>query len=284
MLDRRRWLQATATAVGSGVLASCTRAAAPTTTAIPPHTGGRACGLPSSGAGIRFNPSAPALFLSAHCDDAAVEAWHLLSTLKPAKLAIAFMAVPAARTPPPDDHADFPDAPAYIRARHAEEQAALAPLGIDPIYLSGLDMPYRGGKNPNLGALATELAERVPEASQIICPLGVGLRFRVGTQQYSHVDHKFARDIADSFRAIPKVYYGEVYAISEKTSDYAQLEAEVRAFAHWRVEKRVLDAAAFAAKKRAFEAYATQVKSMLAALPDLMTPAIFGTEIYCYPG
>jgi hypothetical protein len=281
MLDRRRWLQVTGSAVGSGLLASCTKSVKPATP-LPPPTGGDAC-IPHDSRGIRYNPTAPALFLSAHCDDAAVEAWHLLSTLKSPNLAIAFMAVPPEGTPPPDDHADFADAPTYIRARHAEERAALAPLGISPLYLGGLDMPYRGGKNPDLGALATELARRVPEASQIICPLGAGLRFRIGTQQYSHVDHKFARDIADSFPAIPKVYYGEVYAISEKTSDYAQLEAEVRAFAHWRVEKVTLDAAALAAKKRAFEAYRTQAKPMLDALPDLMEPAIFGTEIYCHP-
>jgi hypothetical protein len=144
-------------------------------------------------------------------------------------------------------------------------------------------MPYRDGKNPDLGALATELATRVPEASQIICPLGIGVRFRIGTQQYSHVDHKFARDLADSFPAIPKVYFGEVYAISEKTSDYAELEAEVRAYRHWRIEKVILDPAARRAKEQAFRAYKTQVGPMLSALPDVLSPAIFGTEIYCYP-
>lgn len=277
LYSRRRWLQTTASAIGSGITLACTRSRP----AQRPEV--RCTPAPARG-GIRYNPEAPALFLSAHCDDAAVEAWHLLSTLTPRpNLAIAFMAVPPPGTPPPDDHPEFPDAPTYIRARHAEERAALAPLGIEPRYLGGLDMPYRGGKMPSLGALATELARRVPEASQIVCPLGAGIRFKIGTQQYSHVDHKLARDIADSFPGVPKVYYGEVYALSEKTSDYAELEAEVRAFAHWRVEKVTLDDKAFAAKKRAFEAYASQVKPMLAALPDLLTPAIFGTEIYCYP-
>lgn len=223
------------------------------------------------------------LVLSAHCDDAAVEAWHLISTTRPIKLAVAFMAVPPEGTVGVDDKRGSYDAVAYIRERQAEERAALAPLGIDPIFLSGLDMPYRNGAVPSLGALATELAERVPEASRIVCPLGVGIRFRIGTPTYSHVDHKLARDIADSFPAIPKVYFGEVYAVSEKTPDYAQLEAEVRSYAHWRVEKVSLDPAALEAKEAAFRAYKTQIEPMLSALPDLLQPSLLGTEIYCYP-
>jgi LmbE family N-acetylglucosaminyl deacetylase len=274
VLSRRRFLQGTAAAIGSGLSASCTRTATgPVAPASPP----------GPQRGIRYRADAPTLVLSAHCDDAAVEAWHLLSTTRPIKLAVAFMAVPPEGTQGIDDTRGTYDAAAYIRERQAEERSALAPLGIDPIFLSGLDMPYRNGAVPSLGALATELAHHVPEASQIVCPLGIGIRFRIGTPTYSHVDHKLARDIADSFPAIPKVYFGEVYAVSEHASDYSQLEAEVRSYAHWRVEKITLDAAALAAKKRAFEAYKTQVGPMLSALPDLLQPSLLGTELYCYP-
>jgi LmbE family N-acetylglucosaminyl deacetylase len=274
VLSRRRLLQGAAASLGSGLVASCTRTAAPSVPVTPPR----------AARGIRFDPDAPTLFLSAHCDDAAVEAWHLLSTTKPIKLAVAFMAVPPEGTVGVDDTRGNYDAAAYMRERQAEERAALAPLGIDPIFLSGLDMPYRNGAVPSLGTLASELAKLVPAASQIVCPLGIGIRFRIGTPTYSHVDHKLARDIADSFPAIPKVYFGEVYGVSEHASDYSQLEAEVRSYAHWRVEKVTLDAAALVAKERAFRAYKTQVGPMLSALPDLLQPSLLGTEIYCYPG
>jgi hypothetical protein len=145
-------------------------------------------------------------------------------------------------------------------------------------------MPYRTGKVPSLGALATELAALVPEASRIVCPLGIGIRYRVGTPTYSHVDHKLARDIADSFASIPKVYFGEVYAVSEKTPDYNELEALVRAYPGWRVERVTLSPQELAAKRAAFDKYVTQREPMLSAIPDLLEPSILGTEIYCYPG
>jgi LmbE family N-acetylglucosaminyl deacetylase len=277
VLSRRRLLQGAAASIGSGLVASCTPRA-------PGPTGPCAASPPRNGRGIQYRADAPTLVLSAHCDDAAVEAWHLLSTTRPIKLAVAFMAVPPEGTVGVDDKRGSYDAAAYIRERQAEERAALAPLGIEPIFLPGLDMPYRDGKVPSLGALATDLAQLVPEASQIVCPLGIGIRFRIGTPTYSHVDHKLARDIADSFPAIPKVYFGEVYAVSEHASDYAQLEAEVRSYAHWRVEKVTLDAAALKAKEAAFRAYRTQIEPMLSALPDLLQPSLLGTEIYCYPG
>jgi LmbE family N-acetylglucosaminyl deacetylase len=234
--------------------------------------------------GIRYDPAAPTLFLSAHCDDAPVEAWHLLSTAKPVRLAIAFMGVPPEGTVGHDETRGDYDAAAYIRQRQAEERAAVAPLGIDPIFLSGLDMPYRDGAVPSLGALAAELAHRVQAASRIVCPLGIGIRFRVGTPTYSHVDHKLARDIADSFPAIPKVYFGEVYAVSQKTPDYDELEALCRAYPHWRVERVTLTPAELRAKETAFRKYETQIAPMLSAIPDLLQPTIIGTEIYCYPG
>jgi LmbE family N-acetylglucosaminyl deacetylase len=277
VLSRRRLLQGSLASIGSGLVASCTRAARPP--ACP-----AIAAPPGPARGIRYRADAPTLVLSAHCDDAAVEAWHLISTARPIKLAVAFMAVPPEGTVGVDDKRGSYDAAAYIRERQAEERAALAPLGIDPIFLPGLDMPYRNGAIPNLGALATDLAQLVPEASRIVCPLGIGIRFRIGTPTYSHVDHKLARDIADSFPGIPKVYFGEVYAVSEHTPDYAQLEAEVRAYAHWRVEKVTLDASALKAKEAAFRAYRTQIEPMLSALPDLLQPSILGTEIYCYPG
>jgi LmbE family N-acetylglucosaminyl deacetylase len=275
-VNRRDFLQG---AAASSLLAACARrVAAPCATAPAPAMSA----APSRG--IRFDPAAPTLFLSAHCDDAPVEAWHLLSTSKPVQLAIAFMAVPPAGTMGHDDQRGDFDAAAYIRERQAEERAAVAPLGIEPVFLSGLDMPYRDGEVPSLGVLAGELAQRVPAASRIVCPLGIGIRFRVGTPTYSHVDHKLARDIADSFPSIPKVYYGENYAVSSKTSDYHELEALVRAYPHWRVERVTLTPDELVAKRAAFDKYKTQVGPILSAIPDMLSPSLFGTEIYCYPG
>jgi LmbE family N-acetylglucosaminyl deacetylase len=273
-VNRRDFLQGTA---ATTLLAACTRrVAGPCPT--------RPAGPTVSARGIRFDPAAPTLFLSAHCDDAPVEAWHVLSTSKRVQLAVAFMGVPPAGTIGHDDKRGDYDAVAYMKERQAEERAAVSPLGIEPIFLSGLDMPYRSGDVPSLGVLAAELATHVPAASRIVCPLGIGIRFRVGTPTYSHVDHKLARDLADSFPAIPKVYYGEVYAVSSKTPDYNELEALVRAYPHWRVEKVTLTPDEIVAKRRAFDAYKTQVGPMLSAIPDLLQPSIFGTEIYCYPG
>lgn len=278
-MNRRDFLHGAAASLGGGVLASCTRRVA------APHPPPVTAPAPSSRRqGIRFDPAAPTLFLSAHCDDAAVEAWHLLSTSKPVRLAVAFMSVPPEGTIGHDDKLGDYDAAAYIRQRQYEERAALAPLGIDPTFLSGLDMPYRDGQVPSLGDLASELVSVIPAASRIVCPLGIGIRFHVGTATYSHVDHKLARDIADSFPAVPKVYYGENYAVSSKTSDYDELEALVRAYPGWRVERVTLTDDERVAKRRAFDEYKTQIGPILSAIPDMLDPTLFGTEIYCYPG
>jgi LmbE family N-acetylglucosaminyl deacetylase len=253
---------------GLAALAACTR---------------RAVVAPAATGGIRYNPDAPVVMIGAHCDDVPLECWHVVASVRPIKVVILFMAVPPEGTQASDERMGTYDAAAYIRTRQAEEREVLARVGVEPIFLSGLDMPYRGGDVPSLGPLAGELARAIPEASLLVAPLGIGVRVRIGTPTYSHVDHKLARDVADSFPAIPKVYYGEVYGLSKSSPDYNELAALTRAYAHWRVDQRTLSPDELRAKEQAFRSYRTQIEPLLHAVPDYLTPSVYGTELLCDP-
>jgi LmbE family N-acetylglucosaminyl deacetylase len=265
---RRRILQG----AGLAALAACSRSGS---------RGVQAVVAPATG--IRYSPEAPVVMVGAHCDDVPLECWHVLANVRPIKVVILFMAVPPEGTQATDERMGAYDAAAYIRTRHAEEREVLARIGIEPIFLSGLDLPYRNGDVPSLGPLAGELARAMPEASLLVAPLGIGLRVRVGTPHYSHVDHKFARDVADSFPAIPKVYYGEVYGLSKSSPDYHELAELTRAYAHWRVELHTLSPDELRAKQQAFHSYRTQIEPMLHAVPDYEQPTVIGSELLCDP-
>jgi LmbE family N-acetylglucosaminyl deacetylase len=269
---RRQLLQG----AGIAALASCTRSTS--------SGGTTAIAAPSQATGgIRYRADAPVVMIGAHCDDVPLECWHVVASVKPIKVVILFMAVPPEGTKATDERMGTYDAAEYMRTRQAEEREVLARIGVEPIFLSGLDMPYRHDEVPSLGPLAGELARAVPEASLLMAPLGIGLRVRVGTPHYSHVDHKFARDVADSFPAIPKVYYGEVYGLSKNTPDYNELAELTRAYAHWRVEQRSLTPDELRAKEQAFHSYKTQIEPLLHAVPDYLKPSVYGTELLCDP-
>lgn len=233
---------------------------------------------------IRHDPRGPVAMLGAHCDDLAFHCWHLLTTARPITCVDMFMGLPPAGTTATDPRMGTYDVREYMRVRHAEETAVLARAGAGrPTFLSGLDMPYRAGAVPNLGTLAGELIDAVPAASRLVAPLGLGNRIRVGTDSYSHVDHKFVRDVADSFAGVPKTYYAEIYALSKKSSDYDELLAHMRSYRHWTLTRIDLTPTQVRAKRAALELYRSQMPGLLADVPDILSDGVLGAELYWTP-
>jgi len=233
---------------------------------------------------IRHDPAAPTAMLGAHCDDLPFHCWHYLTTVRPLVCVDMFMAVPPAGTTATDARMGTYDAVEYMKVRRAEEKEVLARAGaVPPVFLSGLDMPYRSQEPPNLDVLAGELIDAVPVASRMVAPLGLGNRIRVGTPTYSHVDHKLVRDVADSFPHVPKTYYAEIYALSKKSSDYGELIEHMRAYRHWSLTRIDLTPAQLKAKRAALELYRSQLAGLLADVPDILSDGVLSTELYWTP-
>jgi len=244
----------------------------------------RPAAYPGASRTIRHDPAGPTAMLGAHCDDLPFHCWHLLTTARPIVCVDMFMALPAAGTTATDARMGTYDAVEYMKLRRAEEAEVLARAGAGaPVFLSGLDMPYRSAEPPNLGVLAGELMDRVPVASRLVAPLGLGNRIRVGTPSYSHVDHKFVRDVADSFPNVPKVYYAEIYALSKKSSDYEELLQHMQAYRHWKLTRIDLTPAQVKAKRAALERYRSQLAGLLADVPDILSDGVLSTELYWTP-
>lgn len=280
-VPRRTFLKATAAAslffAGAGSVGGCgagQNASAQCKTA----------GVATAGSTIRYRADGPVILLGAHCDDVPFHCWHYLTKVRPVAVVDMFMGIPPAGTMATDALKGPYEVGSYMRERHAEEREALARAGVaPPRLLSGLDMPYRGDALPNLGTLATELAKAMPEASLLVAPLGLGNRIRVGTPSYSHVDHKYVRDVADSFPSVPKMYYAEVYALSKRSSDYDELLEHMRAYAHWRLKRVDLTRDEIVAKRGALQSYRSQMAGLLADIPDILSDGFLGTELYWSP-
>lgn len=164
---------------------------------------------------------------------------------------------------------------AIVAQRRAEDRAALALLGAEPLHLSFLDCIYRCGPdaealypgpadmfsplNPADEATVAALAEAfaaLPPAHQVYLPLGVG----------NHVDHLATRRAAERVFAAPRYYEDYPYTARPGALTEA-LPPETRAA--WSAATVWLDEAALAAKTAAVGAYASQLSSFFANADDL---------------
>lgn len=133
---------------------------------------------------LRFDPSAPALLLSPHWDDAVLDCWSVLTS--DAALVVANL---FAGSPPPRRVADWDaitgarDSAERTAERLAEDARALALAGRTPLTLALLDAQYRDRTPPTLAQLDGLLTRELTSASRIYAPAAIG----------AHPDHRLAR-------------------------------------------------------------------------------------------
>ncbi len=164
---------------------------------------------------------------------------------------------------------------AIVAQRRAEDRAALALLGAEPLHLSFLDCIYRCGPDAEalypgpadmfsplntadeatIAALA-EVFAALPLAHRVYLPLGVG----------HHVDHLATRRAAERVFAAPRYY--EDYPYTARPGALAEALPPA-ARAAWSAATVWLDEAALAAKTAAVGAYASQLSSFFANADDL---------------
>jgi LmbE family N-acetylglucosaminyl deacetylase len=169
-------------------------------------------GLPHRGADRRLesriahDPAAPPLILSPHCDDAVLNCWSVLE--RGAAVVNLFAGVPPQGTLTSWDRVcGGTDSAALVRERIAEDRAALATVGVDPVNLPFLDQQYRGcHPGPAFAEIDAQIAGAVPAASVGDAPLGL-----------RHSDHRFARRYAGAIAraGVPVRIYADIPYVSE---------------------------------------------------------------------
>jgi LmbE family N-acetylglucosaminyl deacetylase len=130
------------------------------------------------------------LVLSPHLDDAVLDCWSVLGGEESVTVANVFAGVPqdGARVPLWDRITGATDAAARVRERLAEDRAALARAGREPLSLPLLDAQYRGSGRP-LGPadIDRELSARLPGTfARVLAPAAIG----------GHPDHLLVRRYA----------------------------------------------------------------------------------------
>lgn len=217
-----------------------------------------------------------ALFLSPHLDDAVLSCGGRIAATVAAggRVAVAtFFTADEPETPPSALAADLRrwwrlPAGEVMRSRRAEDAAAVASLGAEPLHLDLPEAPYRLGSSgaplyATLASLYGEVAaadqatavaaatariRELPQARLVAAPLGVG----------GHVDHRVVRRAAEaSGRAL--AYYEEFPYTEWK---WFALRRALGGRAGWSAEVLALSPAQFESRVRAILAYGSQVPAM----------------------
>jgi hypothetical protein len=138
---------------------------------------------------LRADPDAPALLLSPHWDDAALDCWQLLAGESQLIVVNVFAGIPpAGHAGTWEAIAGLKDTAQRARERMAEDTLALSHAGREPVNLPLLDVEYRRQTQASvaLDDLDRELAATVGSASRVYAPAGIG----------GHVDHVLVRRYA----------------------------------------------------------------------------------------
>jgi LmbE family N-acetylglucosaminyl deacetylase len=206
------------------------------------------------------DPSSPfasrgLLVISPHLDDAALSCGELIAAHPGARVLSVFAGVPRARglLTEWDQASGFRSSAQAMRARRAEDRAALAALEARPRWLEFLDAQY--GATPGVAQLARALAPQLRRrgAAAILFPLGL-----------FHSDHRLAADAALSlFQRDPQPHwYAYEDALYRRVP--GALQARLAALARLRIELTPAPFAfrAAAAKRRALRCYASQLRAL----------------------
>ena len=133
---------------------------------------------------LRHDANAPGLVISPHLDDAVVSAWWAISGPDEVVVATVCAGVPPEGTTGAFDPIfGATDSAALVRARRAEDRAALALAGRTPIHLDHLDVQYRTD-DLEPATVRRSLEALADRASWILAPAGLG----------RHPDHLLVRD------------------------------------------------------------------------------------------
>ncbi len=151
-------------------------------------------------------PDAPIILLSPHLDDAVYSAWSVLKSEREVTVVNV-----CTRAPEPgfvtryDKVAGATDSHEFVAQRIAEDRAALALAGREPVSLGFVDDQYRE-EELDMDAVAQELERHVSAASLIVGPGSLG----------GHPDHLAVRSLALRYLAlgIPLELYADLpYAV-----------------------------------------------------------------------
>jgi LmbE family N-acetylglucosaminyl deacetylase len=128
------------------------------------------------------DPSAPAVILSPHLDDAVWSCYSLLLGEEDVVVATVFAGIPDGEPGWWDAQCGITDSAAQVRARRAEDEAVLTAIGRGAVHLDLLDGQYRDGPVPP-EEIAAELHRVLPSVRRVYAPGGIG-----------HPDHALVRD------------------------------------------------------------------------------------------
>jgi LmbE family N-acetylglucosaminyl deacetylase len=137
--------------------------------------------------GLRYDPTAPALLLSPHLDDAVLDCWGILSASAELNVVNVFAGAPAGGSVTLwDSITGARDSAERVRERIAEDAAALARASREPRNLPLLDAQYPRPRPLRLADLDALLVAEVRCASRVHTTSGIG----------GHPDHLLARRYA----------------------------------------------------------------------------------------
>jgi LmbE family N-acetylglucosaminyl deacetylase len=137
--------------------------------------------------------------------------------------------------------------------------------GPDGMFLYDSEESLSGRLHPGEAALierlSQEMAARLPEAAQVVCPLGLG----------NHVDHQLTRAAAERLPR-PLWYYADYPYVLQEAERLEQMQQ-----AGWKTQVMTVSAAGLAAWQAAVAAHASQISTFWPSL-EAMQAAI---EAYC---
>jgi LmbE family N-acetylglucosaminyl deacetylase len=245
-------------------------------------------------------PSAPAIVLSPHLDDAVLSCWSVLTNTDEVLVVNVFAGIPATPTPSRwDALCGARDAREHARKRIEEDREALSMVGRSSINLSFVDLPYRrDDAQPSLAALDDALARAVEATSVVYAPAAVGRIRRFGP---THPDHVLLRQYALGFpkSGIPVCLYAD-HPYCARHGWPAWISENPRRRWHWvdvgwrrqlaripeltdptAAEVKALTPDQATHKLRALERYETQFREMKEAYPGVFAdPEIYGREVF----
>jgi LmbE family N-acetylglucosaminyl deacetylase len=131
---------------------------------------------------VNVDPSAPAVVLSPHLDDAVWSTFSVLVGMGDVTVVTVFAGIPKGEPGWWDARCGITDSGAHVQARRREDAAVLSTLGRTAVHLELLDGQYRSESIPPEDVVG-QVARAVNAVSRVYAPSGMG-----------HPDHEIVRD------------------------------------------------------------------------------------------
>jgi LmbE family N-acetylglucosaminyl deacetylase len=250
--------------------------------------------------------SPPIAILSPHLDDAVLSCWDVLSGPDDVLVVNVFAGLPSPGAPPGwwDAICGLHDSHAAVGTRLAEDRAALALAGREPINLSFLDHQYRDGDLP-VGAIASALRDVLPPHAVVLAPGALAHEPFHPTLPEPHPDHVAVRSAALELfdDGYPLALYADLphanargwpsWVLNGAASDHNPTTDDDPPATVWRAalaetglpadrlvpDVHRLTARAFARKLDAVRRYASQLRTLDQGFGPLDNPELLGYEV-----